>query len=136
MDINLFRKALASKQGLLKEDHAIESSKSLLAKASDTLRRKRNEDTAEEALNLLTQVKNTLKHHPLYGMDLKLGSSVHTLEWYLDSAYDVVLDAFYSFTDNRGARLYRNTDVAEGQKLLVLAIDEIDDILKALKILF
>ena len=132
MDINLFRKSLASKQGLLKEDHAIESSKSLLAKASDTLRRKRNEDTAEEALNLLTQVKNTLKHHPLYGMDLSLGAGVHTLEWHLDSAYDVVLDAFYSLTDSKGNRGL----VSEGQKLLVLAIDEIDDILKALKIMF
>lgn len=130
MDLNLFRKSLASKQGLLKEDHAIESSKSLLAKASATLSHKRNEDTAEEALNLLTQVKNTLKHHPLYGMDLSLGAGVHTLEWYLDSAYDVVLDAFYSLTDRKG------NGVSEGQKLLVLAIDEIDDILKALKIMF
>ena len=130
MDISLFRKSLASKQGLLKEDHAIESSKSLLDKASATLQRKKNEDTAEEALNLLAQVKNTLKHHPLYGMDLSLGAGVHTLEWYLDSAYDVVLDAFYSFSDRRG------NGVSGGQKLLVLAIDEIDDILKALNTLF
>ena len=129
MDINLFRKSLASKQGLLKEDHAIETAKSLLAKAAATLKRKNNEDTAEEAAAHIKAVKDALKKHPIYGMDLNMrnSSSSHTLEWFLDSAEEAARDALGFF--NRGS-------VNDGQKTLVLCKDEVDDILYALDVLF
>ena len=128
MDINLFRKSLASKQGLLKEDHAIATAKSLLAKASAALNRN-DEDAASAAASHLQAVRSTLKSHPLYGMDLRMKHDphVHTLQWFVDSAAEVASDALAAF--NRGL-------AKDGQKTLVLCKDEVDDILWALDALF